>query len=297
MNQPALFALTCIAFSMLSAGSAVRGQSMVGSSRRFRRRLARGSTCTSRAPTPSTRITPSFDRNWNCSGRCSSSQPSTTGKPTVSVRCQTASRETRPKVRFGPRGSIVISSITDITSPPRPRVPRAGDVISGRRCRPRLARRRRPMSLCVERAGEVAGTMFSATSARSAVVRRRDCSLGQARAEYTAPGPPRMAHEIAKLLLEQAGNFLAREEAIKSALSLGMPLRDIEEYLDWLDSIRPPLPPSPPPPLPPPSSARAAGTSLEVVRRGSTRLLGQIASFPPSASAGSTRYRSATAGG
>ncbi len=47
-----------------------------------------------------------------------------------------------------------------------------------------------------------------------------------------------MAHEIAKLLLEHAETFLERTEAIKSALSLGMPLNEIEEYLDWLDTIR-----------------------------------------------------------
>ena len=51
-------------------------------------------------------------------------------------------------------------------------------------------------------------------------------------------GPSNMAHEIAKLLLEHAETFLERTEAIKSALSLGMPLADIEEYLDWLDSVR-----------------------------------------------------------
>ena len=49
-----------------------------------------------------------------------------------------------------------------------------------------------------------------------------------------------MAHEIAKLLLEHAGTFLERTEAIKTALSLGMPLAEIEEYLDWLDTTRPP---------------------------------------------------------
>jgi DNA-binding transcriptional MerR regulator len=47
-----------------------------------------------------------------------------------------------------------------------------------------------------------------------------------------------MAHEIAKLLLEHAETFLERTEAIKSALSLGMPLAEIEEYLGWLDSVR-----------------------------------------------------------
>jgi DNA-binding transcriptional MerR regulator len=48
-----------------------------------------------------------------------------------------------------------------------------------------------------------------------------------------------MPHEIAKLMLEHAGTFLERTEAIKVALSLGMPLREIEAYLDWLDTMRP----------------------------------------------------------
>jgi hypothetical protein len=47
-----------------------------------------------------------------------------------------------------------------------------------------------------------------------------------------------MAHEVAKLLLEHAGSFLERTEAVKSALGLGMPLREIEECLDWLDATR-----------------------------------------------------------
>ena len=50
-----------------------------------------------------------------------------------------------------------------------------------------------------------------------------------------------MAHEIAKLMLEHAGTLLDRAEAIKTALSLGMPLYEIEEYLDWIDTARPPL--------------------------------------------------------
>ena len=48
-----------------------------------------------------------------------------------------------------------------------------------------------------------------------------------------------MAHEIAKLLLEHAGTFLERAKAVETALSLGMPLHEIEEYLDWLDATRP----------------------------------------------------------
>jgi DNA-binding transcriptional MerR regulator len=47
-----------------------------------------------------------------------------------------------------------------------------------------------------------------------------------------------MSHEIAKLLLEHAATFLDREEAIRSAIRLGMPLNEIEEYLDWLDLTR-----------------------------------------------------------
>ena len=47
-----------------------------------------------------------------------------------------------------------------------------------------------------------------------------------------------MTHEIAKLLLEHADTFLERTEAIRAALDLGMPLNDIEEYLDWLDLMR-----------------------------------------------------------
>ncbi len=44
-----------------------------------------------------------------------------------------------------------------------------------------------------------------------------------------------MAHEIAKLLLEHANGFLERSEAVRTALSMGMPLQEIEDYLDWLD--------------------------------------------------------------
>ena len=47
-----------------------------------------------------------------------------------------------------------------------------------------------------------------------------------------------MAHEIAKLVLEKAGTFLERTEAVRTALSLGMSLEEIESYLDWLDNMR-----------------------------------------------------------
>ena len=52
-----------------------------------------------------------------------------------------------------------------------------------------------------------------------------------------------MSHEIAKLLLEHAESFLDRSQAVKTALSLGMPLHEVEAYLDWLDIVRGPLPP------------------------------------------------------
>jgi len=48
-----------------------------------------------------------------------------------------------------------------------------------------------------------------------------------------------MAHRIAKLMLEHADTFLDRAEAVKTALSLGMPLREIEDYFDWLDMAEP----------------------------------------------------------
>ena len=41
-----------------------------------------------------------------------------------------------------------------------------------------------------------------------------------------------MAHKIAKLILEHAGTFVDRTEAVETALSMGMPLSEIEEYLD-----------------------------------------------------------------
>ena len=48
----------------------------------------------------------------------------------------------------------------------------------------------------------------------------------------------RMPHKIAKLMLEHADTFLERTEAIETALYLGMPLQDIEDYLDWLDLMK-----------------------------------------------------------
>jgi hypothetical protein len=66
--------------------------------------------------------------------------------------------------------------------------------------------------------------------------------------DHVAKELPRqsMAYETAKLMLRQAGTFQARAEAIKIALSSGMPLSEIEEYLDWLDATGPPLQEEPP---------------------------------------------------
>jgi hypothetical protein len=49
-----------------------------------------------------------------------------------------------------------------------------------------------------------------------------------------------MAHESAKLLLGQAGTFSQRAEAVRQAIAMGMPLSEIEQYLDWLDQTKPP---------------------------------------------------------
>jgi hypothetical protein len=50
-----------------------------------------------------------------------------------------------------------------------------------------------------------------------------------------------MALEIAKLMLEHAGTFLERTKAVRVAMLSGMPLNEIESYLDWLDATRGPL--------------------------------------------------------
>ena len=44
-----------------------------------------------------------------------------------------------------------------------------------------------------------------------------------------------MRHELPKQLLEQASTFELRQKAIRAAMALGMPLNEIEAYLDWLD--------------------------------------------------------------
>ncbi len=48
---------------------------------------------------------------------------------------------------------------------------------------------------------------------------------------------------MAKLLLEQAGTLSQRDDAVRQAIALGMPLSEIEQYLDWLDQTKPPRSP------------------------------------------------------
>ena len=55
----------------------------------------------------------------------------------------------------------------------------------------------------------------------------------------------RQVHEIAKLILEHAESLGERSVAIKDALFLGMPLHEIEDYLDWLEMVRGAKPPRP----------------------------------------------------
>jgi DNA-binding transcriptional MerR regulator len=61
-----------------------------------------------------------------------------------------------------------------------------------------------------------------------------------------------MAHEIAKLVLEHSETFIERTQAIKTALSMGMPLNEIQEYLDWLAVVRAQKPAEPKGHKPPP---------------------------------------------
>ncbi|MEX0713363.1 MAG: hypothetical protein WD278_13490 [Pirellulales bacterium] len=54
-------------------------------------------------------------------------------------------------------------------------------------------------------------------------------------------------HEIAKLLLEHARTEEERSNAIEKAMYLGMPLHEIEAYLDWLDMMAERMKPEKPP--------------------------------------------------
>lgn len=69
-----------------------------------------------------------------------------------------------------------------------------------------------------------------------------------------------MAHEIAKLLLEHAETFVEREEAVRSALNMGMPLNEIEAYLDWVAQVKVQRPAPTAEPLASASSQKAEAT-------------------------------------
>ncbi len=44
-----------------------------------------------------------------------------------------------------------------------------------------------------------------------------------------------MTHEDLTDVLGQAGDYSQRVEGVRAAVRLGIPLIEIEEYLDWLD--------------------------------------------------------------
>jgi DNA-binding transcriptional MerR regulator len=44
-----------------------------------------------------------------------------------------------------------------------------------------------------------------------------------------------MSQQKAKQLLNGARTLIERENAIQSAINLGMPIHEIQEYLDWLE--------------------------------------------------------------
>lgn len=46
-----------------------------------------------------------------------------------------------------------------------------------------------------------------------------------------------MVHETARELLERAQSFEDRQEAVRAAIDLGMPISEIEAFLDWLDLL------------------------------------------------------------
>jgi hypothetical protein len=69
-----------------------------------------------------------------------------------------------------------------------------------------------------------------------------------------------MADDVAKRLLRVARTEKERTESVKKAISLGMPLHEIEDLLDYLDAT---APLSAPRATRPPNSARTpVGTAL-----------------------------------
>ncbi len=53
-----------------------------------------------------------------------------------------------------------------------------------------------------------------------------------------------MTHEFSKRLLDRADTFELRQKAVRAAIGLGMPLDEIEAYLDWIDQQQKPIPPA-----------------------------------------------------
>jgi len=53
-----------------------------------------------------------------------------------------------------------------------------------------------------------------------------------------------VTYESAKQLLAEATTYPDRSRALSAALAAGMPLSEIEEYLDWLDAHRAAAPPT-----------------------------------------------------
>ena len=46
-----------------------------------------------------------------------------------------------------------------------------------------------------------------------------------------------MVQKDAKLILQRADTFVDRVKAVETAVSMGMPLSEIEECLDWLERV------------------------------------------------------------
>ena len=48
-----------------------------------------------------------------------------------------------------------------------------------------------------------------------------------------------MAHDVARFFWEHAERFIDRQQAVREAIEHGIPLSEIEEYLDWLELVKP----------------------------------------------------------
>ena len=47
-----------------------------------------------------------------------------------------------------------------------------------------------------------------------------------------------MVQKDAKLILQRADTFVDRVKAVETAVSMGVPLSEIEECLDWLEGVK-----------------------------------------------------------